>query len=336
MTGVMRTHLLVHLLAVGAAAATLAATGPLSAVAVPADATGPGVAAAAAGMSGDTARLRSRLDELASGHEGVVGVSVRNLSTGEAVSLRGGETFPSASLIKVAVLVALLEEVERGRIRLDERSALVSRDRVGGSGILKHMDSGLAPTVEDLAWLMITISDNTATNLVLDKLDVRTVWTKMEALGLPHSKIHSKTFRRETSIALDSSVVYGLGVTTPDETVQLFTLLHEGRAVSPALDSLAIRMLLANQDEAMITRWLPSGTRVAHKSGAVDRARNDCGIMFTPAAPIALCVMSRDNADTSYAPDSAAYLLVARIAREVFRHYNPEVPVPDPRSAPPR
>lgn len=286
-------------------------------------------AAAAPPLHADTVELRQELERIAAAHAGVAGVSMRNLETGASVSIRGHETFPSASLIKVGVLVTLLDEVEQGRIRLDERSTMIERDRVGGSGILKHMASGTTLTLEDLAWLMITLSDNTATNLILDKLDVRTTWTKLESLGLPHSKIHSKTFRRETSIAVDSSVLYGLGVTTPDETVQLFALLHDGQAVSARMDSLAMRMLLANQDGALLTRWLPGGTRTAHKSGSVDRARNDCGIMYTPAAPIALCVMTRENEETSYGVDNPAHLLAARVARAVFRHYNRDVRLPD-------
>jgi beta-lactamase class A len=274
----------------------------------------------------DTARLRLELEQIAASHEGVTGISVRNLATGAAISIRGQETFPSASLIKVPILVAMLEEVQQGRMRLDERVSMIERDRVGGTGVLRHMGTGTALTLEELAWLMTVLSDNTATNLILDKIDVRTVWTKMEALGLPHSKVHSKTFRRETSIAVDSSVRYGLGVTTPEEMVQLFSLLHDGRAVTPALDSLAMRMLLANQDGNMLTRWLPSGVRVAHKSGTGERVRTDCGIMYTPAAPVALCVMTRENRDTSYAVDNAAHRLIGRIAQHVFHHYNPAVP----------
>jgi beta-lactamase class A len=307
--------------------ATILAAAIVLAAVPPAAAHAQGRAQAAQPMAGgrlhsDTLTLRTRIDSLIAVHEGIVGVSARNLTTGESLSLRGTETYPSASLIKVPVLVTLLDEVHRGRIGLDERSTLVSRDRVGGTGILRHMSDGTSLSLRDLAWLMIVISDNTATNLILDKIDIRTVWAKMEALGLPHSKIHSKTFRRETSVAMDSSVKYGLGVATPDEMVRLFTLLHEGRAVSPALDSLALEMLAANQDDALMTRMLPAGIRVAHKSGAVDRARSDCGIMYTPAAPIALCVMTRENADTGYGVDNPAYLLTARIARAVHDHYN--------------
>ena len=308
-------------------AASILAASLMLACAQPAAADAAGLSPTA--IAADTAGLRRAVERITSEFRGVTGVSVRNLGTGETLSIRGDEKFPSASLIKVPILVALLEEVERGRIQLEERSTLIARDRVGGSGILKHMRSGSDPTIEDLAWLMITLSDNTATNLLLDKLDIATVGAKMEALGLPKSKVHSKTFRRQTSIAMDSSALYGFGVATPDEMVELFTMLHEGRAVSPSQDSLALRMLFANQDGTMMVRWLPGRTRVAHKTGSVDRTRNDCGIMYTPSAPIVLCVMTRENEDTSYAVDSAAHLLIAGIARAVFHHYNPTVELPN-------
>jgi beta-lactamase class A len=298
----------------------------LLAACVPARAAAPAPAAAPA----DTARLRRTLDDLLRGYPGVAGVSVLNLNSGERVSIRGGETYPSASLIKVAVLVALLDQVNRGSIGLDERISMLARDRVGGSGVLQYMQGGLQPTVRDAAWLMITVSDNTATNLILDHLNVKTVWDKMDSLALHHTRIHSKTFLRATSIAVDSSVKYGLGVTTPDETVRLFELLHRGRAVSPAMDSVALEMLRANQDYTKLVRWLPEDLRVAHKTGEVDQSRSDCGILYGPDAPVAVCVMTRENTSTSYAPDNPANLLMARIGLAVFRHYNPSVAVPEP------
>ena len=276
----------------------------------------------------DTAGLRRSIEHIARGYEGVVGVSVRNLATGEALSIRGDETFPTASLIKVAVLVALLDQVEKGTIRLDDTLTMIARDQVGGSGVLQHLHSGLGLTVQDAARLMIIISDNTATNLLLDKVPMRTVWAKMDSLGLPHTRIHSKTFLRSTSVAMDSSVKYGLGVTTPDETVRLFALLHQGRAVSPRMDSLAISILRDNEDGGKLVRWLPDGAAAAHKSGDVDQSRNDCGILYGPDAPVAVCVMTRENRDTSYAVDNPANRLIARIGAEVYRVFNPSAPAP--------
>jgi beta-lactamase class A len=308
---------------------TLAAALPLALTL--ACASGSASAAAPRAMAQDTAVLRRTLEALVRDYPGVAGVSVIDLRTGDRVSIRGDETFPTASLIKVAVLVALLDEVNKGTIRMDERISLLARDRVPGSGVLQYMQSGLEPTVADAAWLMITISDNTATNLLLDHLNVKTVGDKMEALGLPHTKIHSKTFLRSTSIAVDSSVKYGLGVTTPNETARLFELLHRGRAVSPALDSTALAMLRSNQDGTKLTRWLPDSVAVAHKTGEVDRSRSDCGIVYGPQAPVVVCAMTRENRDTSYAVDNPANLLMARIGVAVFRHYNPAVPVTEPQ-----
>jgi beta-lactamase class A len=285
-------------------------------------------AAAQARTPADTAGLRRSIEQITRGYQGVVGVSVRNLATGESLSIRGAETFPTASLIKVAVLVALLDEVRKGTIRLEDPLTMIARDQVGGSGVLQHLHSGLELTVQDAARLMIIISDNTATNLLLDKVPMRTVWAKMDSLGLPHTRIHSKTFLRSTSVAMDSSVKYGLGVTTPDETVRLFALLHEGRAVSPAMDSLVLGILRDNEDWNKLVRWLPDGARAAHKSGDVDQSRNDCGILYGPDAPVAVCVMTRENRDTSYATDNPANLLIARIGAEVYRFFNPSAPPP--------
>lgn len=285
-----------------------------------------GAPSRSATADGDPAGLRRELERLMAGYEGVAGVSVRNLATGERVSIRGGEKFPSASLIKVAVLVTAMDEVRRGTLRLDDPISMIARDQVGGSGVLQYMHSGMQMTVGDAAALMITLSDNTATNLLLDKLNIRTVWAKMDSLGLTATRVHSKTFNRATSVAMDSSVKYGLGVTTPDETVELFARLHAGTAVNPALDSAALALLRNNQDFTKLVRWLPESVIVAHKTGEVDQSRNDCGIIQGPQAPVAVCVMTRENRDTSYAVDNPANLLIARIGAAVYRHYNPAGP----------
>ncbi|MDB4950781.1 MAG: putative beta-lactamase precursor [Gemmatimonadetes bacterium] len=311
------------------AAAALLAAVAIDASAARAQASPPAPASApAAPVHVDTVALRRAVEGMMRGYEGVAGMSVRGLRTGEGFSVRGDETFPSASLIKVSVLVTLLDEVRKGTLSLDERSTLIRRDRVPGDGVLTVMDGGLQPTLGDLARLMISISDNTATNLLLDKLNIRTTWAKMDSLGLPHTRIHSKVYLRVASVAVDSSVKYGLGVTTPNEMVRLFSLLDEGRAVSPALDSVAIGMLRDNRDLTKLVRWLPETISAAHKTGEVDQSRNDCGILYGPEQPIAVCVMTRENKETTYGVDNPAHLLIARIGREVFHAYNPSVALP--------
>jgi beta-lactamase class A len=168
-----------------------------------------------AAPAADTNSLHRTLDSLARHYHGVLGYSINNLDTGERLALRGDETFPTASLIKVSILVTLYDLVEKGSISLDDPLSLLKIDQVPGSGVLQFMHPGMALSVRDAAVLMSILSDNTATNLLLDKVAIRRVWQKMEALGLPHTKVHSKVFLRLASVAMDSSAKYGLGVTTP-------------------------------------------------------------------------------------------------------------------------
>jgi len=265
----------------------------------------------------DTAALRRTLDGLADAHRGVVGYTVRDLDAGWSLTRRGDEPFPTASLIKVPILVTVFDLVERGMLSLDDKLTVLPIDVVPGAGILQHLHAGITITVRDAAWLMTTISDNTATNLLLDRIMIRRVWDKMEALGLPRSKVHSKSFLRASSVAMDSSVKYGLGVTTANEMATLFGLLANGKAVSPRADSAMLDMLAANEDGQLLQRFV-SGVRAPHKTGATDAVRTECTLWYLPRR-VAACVLTRDNADTRWVLDSEPQLLMARMGDALVR-----------------
>src|SRR6185503_19808127 len=170
----------------------------------------------------DTAAPRRKLDSIADAHHGIVGYSVVDLESGARINKRGDETFPTASLIKVAILVTVYDLVAKGQLSLDYPLTVLKIDQVPGSGIIQFLHNGTVLTVHDAVWLMCTISDNTATNLLLDRIIIRRVWAKMDSLGIHNTKVHSKSFLRNSSVAMDSSVKYGLGVTTPNEMAHLF------------------------------------------------------------------------------------------------------------------
>lgn len=262
-----------------------------------------------------SARLRAQLDSLSNAHRGVVGYHIRNLETGETLTRRADETFPTASLIKVPVLVALFDLAEQGQLSLDDPVVLTNLDKVGGAGELQYLRTPLTLRLWDVAWLMTTLSDNTATNLILDRIKIRRVWQKMEALGLPHTKVHSGSMTRIASVAPDSSAKYGLGVTTPAEMAQLFALLAEGKAVSPKADSTMLEILRHNGDDTKLLRF-NYGVRAAHKTGDVDAARTDCGVLWLPARVVA-CVMTKENADTRYWAESEGNAVIAHIGRAI-------------------
>lgn len=274
----------------------------------------------------DTTSLRRVLDSLANAHHGVVGYAIRDLDGGVAISRRGDETFPTASLIKVPILVTVFDLVDKGRLSLDDRLTLLNIDKVPGSGTLQFMHDGIEITVRDAAWLMTTISDNTATNLLLDRIAIRRVWEKMEALGLPHSKVHSKTFLRLTSVAMDSSVKYGLGVTTPNEMSRLFELLARGEAVSPSADSTMLDFLEHNEDGVLLQRYA-GGVRAAHKTGATDDVRTECSLFYLRHRVVA-CVLTKENTDTRWVLDSEPQVTMARIGEAIVKAWGPKPPSP--------
>ena len=273
----------------------------------------------AAPVRADTARLRRTLDSLTTAYEGakrgVVGYAVRNLDTGERLEHRADETFPTASLIKVPILVTLFDLVGKGMIALSDPITILRIDQVPGSGQLQHLHPGVTVTVGDAARLMITISDNTATNLLLDRVAMRRVWDKMEALGLPRTKVHSKTFQRFTSVAMDSSAKYGLGVTTPGEMATLYQRLAEGRAVSPAADSAMLAILAENEDDVLLQRHV-AGVPAAHKTGATDQVRTEC-TLWTLQTRVVACVLTKENQDQRWVLDTEPQLLMAAMGRAI-------------------
>jgi beta-lactamase class A len=276
-------------------------------------------ASVALGPRADTASLRRTLDSIADRHRGVVGYSVIDVESGDRFSRRGDDKFPTASLIKVGVLVTVFDLVAKGQMSLADPLTVLAIDQTGGSGVLQYFHSGASITVRDAAWLVSTISDNTATNLLLDKINIRRMWAKMDSLGLPNTRIHSKVNLRNTSVAMDSSVKYGLGVTTPNEMARLFELLATGRAVNREADSTLLSMLERNTANFMMQRYA-GGARAAFKDGETNQNRTECSLWYLRRRVVA-CVMTRENADESWVIDNEAQVAMGHMGAAIVRAF---------------
>jgi len=255
------------------------------------------------------------LDSISAAHHGVVGYTVSNLDTGERLTRSGDEPFPTASLIKVPIAVAMMEQVNAGALSLDDRITVLRIEKVPGAGVLQFLHDGAEITIRDAAWLMLTHSDNTATNLLLSRIEMRRVWEAMERRGLPRTKVHSKVFLRLASVAPDSSIKYGLGVTTPNEMARLFTLLAEGKAVTPAADSVLMDMLDHNEDGQLLQRYV-EGVRAPHKTGATDAVRTECAVFFLQSRVVA-CAFTKENVDQRWMLDSEPQRTMGALGRAV-------------------
>ncbi|WP_442481903.1 serine hydrolase [Aeoliella sp. SH292] len=284
-----------------------------------------GLAAAAketATATKTTDELGKKLLPLIEQHRGQVGVMVKHLGTGETFAYREAEAMPTASLIKFPLLLAAYKDIDEGKVKLDTLIELKKDDQVPGSGILTaHFSPGMKLSLSDAMGLMISHSDNTATNLVIDSVGLDATNELMESLDCDETRLNSKVYKRDTSNNMERSQKYGLGSTSARDMVRLFEMLEKGEFLSKERSKEIIDRTAACLATSGIPRHLPAGTRVAHKTGAVGDTRTDAGIVYTPAGPVAIAVLTTANADNSWTNSNEAELLAAEIGIATYKHF---------------
>jgi beta-lactamase class A len=264
------------------------------------------------------AGVRAELEARIARHKGKVGLAAIDLTTGETLVLND-EPFPTASVIKVPILFEVFQRVEKGSLRLEDSITVVTADKVGGSGILNLLSTPHRITVRDAATLMIVLSDNTATNVLIDKVGVRAVNARLDTLGFTTTRLYRKVFHPYTeSFDTAASSRYGLGVTTPVELARMFEQLYRRTIVSAEASKQMLDIFKEQFSGDRIPRYI-SGAEVAHKTGEIDAARHDCGIVYAPDRPYVLCILTRENEDKSWRIDNEALVLGAELARSVHQ-----------------
>jgi beta-lactamase class A len=268
------------------------------------------------------ADLDEAVATLAKQHKGKVAVALKNLKTGEEFYLNADEVMPTASLIKLPVMVETYWQANEGKVKFDTMLTLKKADKVQGSGILTpHFSDGASFSLRDAVRLMIVYSDNTATNMVLDQIGLPSTNARMEKLGLKDTKINAKVFRADTRLDQERGKKYGLGSTTAREMVQLLEMIEGGKVVSPEASKDMLDHLKRCDDKEKMTRFLPAGTVVAHKTGSVNASKTDAGIIYTKSGPVVVCVLTDGNEDQRWVADNAAQVLIGKIARVVYDHF---------------
>jgi beta-lactamase class A len=260
-------------------------------------------------MSADE-QLARGIEEIAREVGGQVGVAVRHVSRRRALDLNAERRFPSASVIKVAILVELMARVEEGEANPDERLLLRDEDKVPGSGVLSMLHPGLELTLDDLAHLMITISDNTASNMLIDRLACDRINARLAALGLASTRLERKFYDFEArEEGLDNWATAG-------ELADLLVGIERRRVVSASACEKMLAIMRKQQHDHRIPRLLPPDTPVANKTGTISSVCHDIGIVYCPSGPIALAVLTQDCSDVSSAEGG-----IRHIARLVYHHW---------------
>ncbi len=267
--------------------------------------------------------LAARVAALTKGFEGTVSVYAKHLGSGREFAIRADEKVRTASTIKLPILCALQAQVARGAVGWRDAITLREADKISGSGVLASLTDGSVFSVRDLAILMIVVSDNTATNLLLDRMGGADIVNDyLDTLGLTATRSLRKVRGDATPASgwsragrLPENERYGLGVSTPREMVRLLEALHAGRVVSPD----ASRDVLAIMRKQQVTDGIGRHATypVASKSGALDALRSDVGIVTTPSGPIAIAITVDGMPTVDYSPDNAGDKLIWEISRAI-------------------
>jgi len=248
----------------------------------------------------------------------------KNLETGRAVGWRQDEKVRTASTIKLPILTALYDQVAKGKVRWDETLTLTKADTVSGSGVLSEFTPGARFSVRDVSNLMIVVSDNTATNLILGRITADAVNDYLDTIGLNQTRSLRKVRGDGTDLKqatgwskaglLKENERFGLGVSTSREMVQLIEMLAGGKIVSPAASKEILATMERQRYKDAIGRRL-GDLPVASKSGGLDALRSDVALVTTPKARIAVAITVDGLKKIDYSADNEGQILIADLAK---------------------
>lgn len=260
--------------------------------------------------------LQTQLQQLTAGYAGDVALYAVDLKTGKTVALDADTPVPTASVIKLTILFDALKDVQEGKASLSDRLTLTKDNQVGGSGVLGLFDTPLVVTLKDALTMMVVVSDNTATNLAIDRLGLQNIDNRIQSLGLKNTWLYKKVFMPAAPGAPADQPKFGLGKTTAREMAQVMEHFATCDTFPKPVCDAGLSMLKNQTDNAAIPRYL-NGLVVANKTGALNQVRNDVGIVYAKNGPIVISAFTYDNKDESWTPDNSAQVLIARLAKAI-------------------
>lgn len=295
-----------HVAAGMVAAALVVAAVSLAAAPRPAVAQAPAAPAARAQLS---AKLKSTVERLAAEAVGVVGIGVVDLTSGERWGVNASLVFAQGSAIKIPLLIELFRRADAKELSLTDTKTLSAADRTGGSSLLQYFsDGGSSFSLHDLAVPMVVLSDNTATNMLIDAVGMEHVNRTMASLGLPQTKLQRKMIRPQASARGEENI------STPREAVDLMARLSRCDLPLTPASCAEVRRLLELPKGGEFRQPIPASVRVAWKPGGLEGVSTAWGLVALPGAPYAMAAM------VNYG-DAQVGEVIGRISAAVYQHF---------------
>lgn len=256
-------------------------------------------------------RLRDQLTDIRKSLDGVLGLAVKDLASGQTFFLNENEIFPQASSIKIAILLEVLKQAEENRLRLEEFVDLKPESKVGGGPILNYLGyPSLKISIRDLCVLMIVLSDNTATNLLIDRVGLEAVNNRLTSLGLKQTRLRRKM------MDLTAAEEGRENISTPREMLTLLEKIYQGKVLGTDYRQLFFDWLSLPKDSPL-QQAVPEGVTVADKPGELEAVRCDSGLVFLKKKPYIICLMT-----TYLSPSEDGNAVLRKIGRLVYNHFD--------------
>ncbi|MGH9817207.1 MAG: serine hydrolase [Candidatus Acidiferrales bacterium] len=257
-------------------------------------------------------KLQRELGRVAAEFDGVMGIAVKDLSGGDAFTVNADMVFPQASSIKTPVLIELYRQAQTGTLKLEERVEVKKSLAAGGSGVLQNFGDGTASlALRDLAVLMIVLSDNTATNILIDRVGMEKVNGMLAHYGLRRTRLQRRMLDTEAQQAGRENL------STPLEMAGLLGLLHEGKILN-AENTAAVMEILSYSKGGPLRRGVPGSVRLANKPGGLAGVSCDSGIVLLEGRPYAISVMTTFG-PVGDAPSGEA--AIGEVSRRVYEYF---------------
>jgi beta-lactamase class A len=299
----------------------------------------------AASLAPDAA-LEGRLRDLAKAHHGKVALYATQLNTRKVVGLDAGRVVQTASVIKLTILFEAMQQVRDGKAHWDDKITLLPGEAVSGSGLLLFLDTPKTLTLKDVLTLMIIMSDNTATNLAIDKIGLDAVNARIAWMGLKNTHLYKKIGKPATGPMPPDQPKFGLGKTTPAEMAEVIERIGLCELDAPgtarvggaatvsqkdaAICGVAMKMLRNQFYHDTIPRYLEkldtteTGSGIASKTGSLNAVRADVAIVAGKTGPMVLSIFTYDNIDTGWTADNEGELTIARLAKVIVEAWSPD------------
>ena len=231
-------------------------------------------------------KLESSIQDVDQHLDGVMGVAIEDLTTGDHFFLHEDEVFAQASSIKITILAGLYLQAEQGKLKLTDLYTVQSSDLVPDSYIMNGLTPGVTRvTLRDLATMMVAVSDNAATNVLIDRVGTPNVNAMLDSLGLTHTRLRRKM------MDLEAAKQGRENISTPREMMTLLAAIYRGKLLNKDSAADFFKVLSTGKD-SWIPRDLPADLKIADKPGALEAVRNDSGVVFVEGRPYVICVMT--------------------------------------------